>query len=300
MAELDKPGSEKPSLEVVVPERAVEVPSEPYYFDDLKEFGWFSIAASIVLAGAVYPMVVAAGIVAVMLLVEGPPSSLDPMGFLGSALMIGVMVAGIGSLWSGIVSIFTLPVLHLIVWSLTLRINLVRLGAFAGGLVGFIAVLPMTISVSSRLVTGYALQAVLGLFMGPGIATIVGQFGGARGGRRAEWQVEAKMASRRALARIGRLRPRRMGELRADDGAEEFDDGIDVPRFRFRTIHLLWLGVWVSLLLTIIRMSRIPFELILPVLLVWMVFQAATLALGNWLLPRVTAAWQSEQQNRST
>lgn len=279
----------------------VEVPSEPYYFDDLRDFGWFSIAASIVLAGAVYPIVVATGTAALMLLLKGPPSQLDPMGFLGGAIMFAVAVAGVGSVWSGIVSIFTLPVLHLIVWSLKLRINLVRLGAFAGGLVGFVAVLPLTLSFSTRVVQGYALQAALGLIMGPGVATIVGQLGGARGGQRAIWRVEAKMASRRALARIGRLRPRRMGEIDDDSATDEHgDDGIDMPRFRFRTIHLLWLGVWMSLLLTVIRLSGIPFELILPILLVWLAYQAATLALGGRLLPQAAAAWRGGRQNRST
>ena len=91
-----------------------------------------------------------------------------------------------------------------------------------------------------------------------------------------------------------------MGELHDDHTSNELDDGIDMPRFRFRTIHLLWLGVWLSLLLTVIRLSGIPFELILPILLVWLAYQVATLALGSWLLLQAADAWRGGRQNRST
>lgn len=300
MDQLDKPGSDERPLEVVELEPAVQVPNEPYYFDDLKDFGWFPIAWSIMLAGAAYPNVVAAGAFFVMLLLNGPPSNPSPLGFILGAVMFAGIAGFVGIMWSGIVSLFTLPVLHLVLWSMTLRINLVKLGAFAGGLIGFIAVLPISVQIAARVASGQGADTILGFLLGPGLATVVGQLGGARGGQQAVWKSGAKMRSRQTLAKYGRLRPRRLGEVSEDNTTDEFEDGIDVPRLRFRTVHLLWLGVWFSLLLTLIRLSGIPFELVLPMLLVWLVYQAATLALGSRLLPRAAAAWQTGRQGRST
>jgi hypothetical protein len=301
MAELDKPGSDEPPLEDIELEPPIDVPTEPYYFDDLKDFGWSTIGVSIAYAGGVYPIVVGMGVVVVMLLLEGGPYGPNPLGLIGGLIFFAGAAGVAGILWAAFVSVVTLPVLHLILWSLKLRVGLIKLGAFAGGLVGFLSVLPATLQIARGMASGGPLEIVWGLLVGPGAATLVGQLGGARGGGRAQWRVDAKMASRRGLARIGRLRPRRIGEISDDPTNDNFDDGIDVPRFRFRTVHLLWLGVWFSLLLTVIRLSGISFELVIPMLLVWLVYQAVTLALGGWLLPRVAAAWSAgRQRNRST
>jgi hypothetical protein len=117
---------------------------------------------------------------------------------------------------------------------------------------------------------------------------------------RAQWRVATKLTSRRVLAKIGRLRPRPIGEIARDGESIQSPDGIDVPRFRFRIIHLLWLSVWLSLLLAAIRLSGIPYELILPLLLVWTIYQAAILRVGGWLLPHLAAAWRAGRQIRST
>jgi hypothetical protein len=280
-------------------EQSVIVLSEPYYYNDLKDFGWSSIATSILLAGAAYPNVLGAGGLFIALLTEGVPPDID---FITVVPGFAFFAATVGFLWCGMVSIVTLPVLHLILWSMKLRIGLVKLGAFAGGLIGFVAVLPATVSIAAQLGSPYVNDALLALLVGPGLATVIGQLGGARGGQVAKWRVDAKMDSRCRLAKLGRLRPRRIAKNHEGVEFDEFDADVDIPQFRFRIYHLLWLGVWLSLLMTLIRLSRIPFERLLPMLLVWLVFQAATLSLGIWLLPRVLAIWRSwrERQTRST
>ena len=72
------------------------------------------------------------------------------------------------------------------------------------------------------------------------------------------------------------------------------EDAAASTRLQFRTIHMLWVGVWVSLLLTLIRLSGIPYELILPMLLGWGVFQAATLLAGTLLVRRFGPWWRGE------
>jgi hypothetical protein len=44
---------------------------------------------------------------------------------------------------------------------------------------------------------------------------------------------------------------------------------------------MLWIFVWFSLLLSVIRLSGIPFEFALPLLVGWLVYQAATLYCGS-------------------
>jgi hypothetical protein len=275
------------------------VPTEPYYIDDLKDFGWLPIAGFIIIAGCAYPIVLGAGAFFFMLLHEGPQVA-SPVGLIFVVPMFVLGVGTVGIIWTSFVTVITLPVLHLFLWSMKLRIGIVKLGAFAGGLVGFLAVLPWAFSVSPELISGNTAQLSLVMMLGPGLATILGQLGGAKGGLRAEWHIAAVMASRRALARIRRLRKRSIYETSQRAEPDESLDGIDTPRFRFRIIHILWLGVWLSLLLTIIRLSGIPYELILPMLVTWLVYQAATLAIGGKLMKYLSAAPQPGRQTRST
>ena len=72
------------------------------------------------------------------------------------------------------------------------------------------------------------------------------------------------------------------------------------PLMRFQIRHLLWITVWVALMLTAIRFSGIPFELILPALLCWLVYQAATLYVGGRLLRRFGPTWFPSRASRST
>jgi hypothetical protein len=69
---------------------------------------------------------------------------------------------------------------------------------------------------------------------------------------------------------------------------------------RFQIRHLLWITVWVALMLMAIRFSGIAFELILPVLLGWLVYQAATLYVGGRLMRRIGPTWFPRKASRST
>ena len=60
--------------------------------------------------------------------------------------LYSIFAGMVGILWSGFVTAVTLPVIYLFVWSLKLRASIVWLGAFSGGLVGFIAALPLSLS----------------------------------------------------------------------------------------------------------------------------------------------------------
>jgi hypothetical protein len=57
---------------------------------------------------------------------------------------------------------------------------------------------------------------------------------------------------------------------------------------QFGTRHLLWIAAWLSLLLSIIRLSGVPFEFALPLLAGWVVYQGATLWIGGRLARRLS------------
>ena len=54
--------------------------------------------------------------------------------------------------------------------------------------------------------------------------------------------------------------------------------------------------MWLSVLLTLIRLVGIPFELILPLLGGWIIYQAFTLYLGSFLVEWLGAKWQAGRQ----
>ncbi|HMO66691.1 MAG TPA: hypothetical protein PKE47_15970 [Verrucomicrobiota bacterium] len=58
--------------------------------------------------------------------------------------------------------------------------------------------------------------------------------------------------------------------------------------------------VWLALLLTVIRLSGIQFELILPVLVAWLVYQAATLYCGWQLFTKLLPWWSRRRASCST
>ena len=65
----------------------------------------------------------------------------------------------------------------------------------------------------------------------------------------------------------------------------------------------MWLIVWISLLLSVIRLSGIPFEYVLPLVAGWIVYQWLTLRVGwrlaQWLGPKWTA-WRHRFVPRET
>lgn len=198
--------------------------------------------------------------------------------------------------WAGLIVIFTLPVVHLFIWSLKLKLDPIWLGACYGGMVGFIAILPLTLAISSELFSSNDWAVLLGFAVGPGITVPLGQLGGAGGGRRA-WQRAAENVDRyRRMVAIGWQTKVNQRALEAASA-----NGDPSPsHFQFRIAHLMWLVVWISLLLTIIRLSGVPYELIWPVLLGGLAYQAFTLWLGQFIVPPIVVWWTARRQSRST
>jgi hypothetical protein len=148
----------------------------------------------------------------------------------------------------------------------------VWLGAFWGGLVGFAAVLPF------MFIGGIGNEIVTAIALGPALTTVIGQLGGAWGGRRALGRIHWY---ERALARASV--EERLAGVSRDDTEPLVDEPPQRPaRFQFRIRHLMWTAVWLSIFLSLIRLLGIPFEYAMPALGGWFIYQAATLCLG-WL-----------------
>jgi hypothetical protein len=261
---------------------------------------WKSIALGIVLAGGVYPLVLVAiwtvvfGIIVVRLwLID--PAHMSTLEDLITLVGVAVMYAGFGSMcgliWTALVTAVTLPFANLFAWSMTLRCGVVGWGAFCGGLVGFTAILPFMFSIHWQADFTEFWQVVLILVLGPGLATVMGQLGGAWGG----WRVGAYD---RAIARAAVEAPYDGPE----PSATTLDKGeVATPHagFQFRIRHLLWIAVWLSLLLTVMRLSGIPYAFVVPLVVGWFAFQVATLWLGRALAHRF-GRWRQRRQIRST
>lgn len=261
---------------------------------ELMRYGWPSIYIGIALAGALYPIVVGLGYVAVrfcvMLLQRGAAIDWNSaVMLLISGPMFAIMTAMVGFVWSSGVAAVTLPIVHMITWSLKLRVGLVQLGAFSGGLVGFIAILPMTLNM------GQDWEALMMILVGPGITTLLGQLGGAWGG----WRTTRTVGwYERAVALASVSQDQGESYLSMDDDTRATHD--IAGRLQFSIRHLLWIAVWCSLLLTVIRLSGIPFHYVLPMLLGWLAYQAATLWFGSLLARRLGPWYNRGRQIRST
>ena len=190
-------------------------------------------------------------------------------------LLSAGMVGSIGGIWTAFVSAMVLPLFYLFARSLRLRASFVWLGAIAGGLVGFVAILPLWLTTTSR---GFDSSIVFLLFvaLGPGLTTVFGQLGGAWGGQSAQRNRESTIEHHLAKSYHSE------------------------PLLRFQIRHLLWITVWLALLLTVIRLSGIQFELILPVLVAWLVYQAATLYCGWQLFTKLLPWWSRRRASCST
>jgi hypothetical protein len=268
----------------------------------LVSYGWPSIARGIVLSGGAYPAIAGAiyfaiGVVVMLFrsfAMTSPPDKSVLFGILCGSLVFAAIAGVAGIVWSGIVTVLTLPIVHVVVWTMKLRPSLPWLGAFSGGLVAFVAIIPAAVQIPKMIDKGHAWVGVVTLLIGPGLATIVGQIGGARGGKRGFERIAAdRMAPKIELLRL-KFAMKLQSASQLDVDASTAEATQDTARFQFRTIHLLWVGVWVSLLLTLIRLSGIPYELILPVLLAWSIFQAASLFAGKFLVRRFGPWWRGE------
>jgi hypothetical protein len=227
-------------------------------------------------------------------------------GMVTGAVMAFVMsgVAGmVGLVWSAIVTFVTMPLVYLFVRSLRLRGNLIWFGAVWGGLIGFLAVFPLPMTMMGAAIHGPTfddlLPVAIVLAIGPGLTTIVGQLGGAWGARRA---IEARSAKNWAatLAAAGGwgdvVQPAPDGSGKDAESPADEAPG----RFQFGIRHLLWITVWASLLLSLIRLSGIPFQFVLPLLIGWLVYQSATFYFGSRLLRRLGPWWSARRKRLSS
>src|SRR3954447_16321823 len=167
------------------------------------EVSWPSIGPTIALAGAAYLVVLALGMSLIMIATlvilpftgGGPVQSNDVGEGVVIVFLVGTVGAGIGLLWASVVCLVILPLVYLFVLSLQLRGSLIRLGAFAGGLVGFVAVVPFLWGEYSPARGSSWPELIFLLLVGPGLTTILGQLGGAWGGWRERWYERAVAAA---------------------------------------------------------------------------------------------------------
>jgi hypothetical protein len=271
---------------------------------DLTSYNGPSICFGIMLAGAAYPIIVATFFFAIMIaqivvslnrMSSGPTlmeMAVIPFFLVGYAAL-GSML---GIIWAGVISMITLPLVYAVVRSLKLHGSLVGLGAVSGGLVGFIAALPVTLRLAWVLGPGDVVELLIALSLGPGLATVLGQVGGAWGGSRAN----------RHIANYYGVVPTSNSDNAEKVGSaivtETSDFAVRTPErpWQFGIRHMMWLIVWISLLLSVIRLSGIPFEYILPLLTGWIVYQWITLRLGQRLVKWLGPKWAARRSLRST
>jgi hypothetical protein len=257
------------------------------------EASWPSIGPAIALAGAAYLVVLALGmsviIIAALVYLPfsgGPAQPKDVGEGVAIVVLVGTIGAGIGLIWASIVCLAVLPLVYLFVLSLRLHGSLIRLGAFAGGLVGFVAVMPFIWGEYSPARAGSWPQTIFVLLVGPGLTTILGQLGGAWGGWRERWY-------ERTVAAAG------ISECRVPANSLNNDGPPSYRPIRFGIRHLLVLGIWISMLLAAIRICRVDYDIALSLGIGWLIYQAATLWVGgqlaSWLAGR-----RASRQSRST
>ena len=270
------------------PEGARPAAPYSYTYDELLRFYWPPIVLRIIFAGGCYPVLVAVGFLSIQLWEAAlGRGGVDISGIIFVTLpLYALLLAAVGVMWASIVTIVTLPAVHLVAWSLRLQTGLVWLGAFSGGLVGFVAFSPLKMDLPNGTSSQQLWEAITVLAVGPGLTTILGQLGGAFGGRKAAKRAIELAEQYERLMAVGWRRESARSEV---EGAE-MPALAHEPQYQFRIAHLLWVGVWLSLLLTVIRLAGIPYEFILPLLLGWLVFQAATLWIG-WQLVRQVGPW---------
>jgi hypothetical protein len=179
--------------------------------------------------------------------------------------------------------------------SLRVRGSHVGLGAASGGLVGFVALLPMTLTLPWSVGMSDIAWIAIILALGPALTTILGQIGGAWGGRRAVHF--ARVSDANAIAVESLELSEAMGWRTIDRAS---DSNAAEPRLQFSIRHLLWIFVWLSLILSVIKLCRLPFEFVLPVLVGWFFYQLATLRIGFYLSRRLGPWWHNWRSRRST
>ena len=269
---------------------ALTVQSDDRPADALTSYDWGPIALGISLAGGAYPLIFVAFYAVLGCLAVGyglltgdfaDPSELIGLIFIPFMFAVFTVYAVLaGIVWAALVSTLTLPVVFLFVRSLQLSGSILWLGAFCGGLAGFIAVLPAFLIMTYVGLSDPVLSLCFFFAIGPAVTTILGQIGGAWGGRKSAERRNQQTGWKRRLASTSGWIPPWFRT--SADGIEPEIAGHQ-RRVRFRITHLLWISVWLSVLLTAIRLAGIPFEYMLPLLGGWLVFQAFTLYAGAFL-----------------
>jgi len=239
--------------------------------------GVFTIFWRVAIAGACYPIVLS-GVFFVAAIVSAfiSPSNRDSFDIVERVFFNCTLGALVGFFWASAVSMAVAPLVYAVTRSLRLKGNVVWLAAFSGGLVGYIAVLPMLVGwvMDAR---HWFWEAAIVLMLGPGLTTVMGQVGGALGGRSVK---EHQRVTGITVLSIG-------------DGSR------GAGRFQFGVWHLLVVSIWASILLTLIRLLGIDFLSAMLLLVGWAVFQAATLWVGG-LLAILIGPWWARRKSRST
>lgn len=266
---------------------------------DLVTFGWWSITQWSILAAGAYPLL----LLAVGLSVQCVKGVL--FGFAASKftavewlwMCLYQIVFSFGCLfWVGAIAAITIPILHFVIRSLELRVRLTYLGAFAGGLLILLATLPISLDWPRMQRNSGSWEVARVLTMVVAVATIVGQIGGAYGGLRAARRTQRQYRVRQQLLKLGWRQPA-FNDLSPETNEPSANSN---RRFQFRTVHLLWVAAWISLLLAAIRLVGLRFETVLPVIFGWLLYQAITLWLGTVLFRRLAPWWHRRRQGRST
>ena len=217
--------------------------------------GWFGV----LIASGLYPW-----LIALYLLINGMQSSPYPWGRSLLELIAGVapfvLIGGVLMFPYLFVMALCISTVFALVDKVceTLRLepNIATFAAFTGGLIGFLAAfLTFTLSIEPVGISSIDFSVLMvDLFIGPGLTTLMGQIGGAWG---------------------------TMGHYREEPPRS---------RFQFNLRQMLILTAWVSVLLTLLRLTGLLTWLPMLILAIWVVYQAATL----WVVLRLVkplAAW---------
>jgi hypothetical protein len=255
---------------------------------------WLRIVLGIWIAGTINILLLGAIILAIELCTQ-IANILDGGSFVDAvasvfdafiwAVIYAAPVALLGSLWTGGALAAAFPIVYLVVRTIGLRVEPIWLGAFTGGFTAAMAFAPF-LSIVREVNFGDEIKEFSWLLaIGPGLATIVGQIGGAMGGWWSGWS-----ARRSALAgKDGEEAPDQCGSADSSEG----------KTLRYRISHLLWIAVWLSAALSVIRLTGLPIGPVLAFIVGWFFYQALTLAIGWAIVTQLRKKWM-RRQGRST
>jgi hypothetical protein len=139
------------------------------------------------------------------------------------------------------------------------------------------------------------LQVLILLVAGPGLTTILGQFGGAWGGAGAMRKFRRTLAANSLTDSLSEFEEVAFDGGNSSDSKGPISGIVERQPFQFGIRHLLWITFWLSLLLSAIRLSGVPFRYVIPLLAGWLAYQIATLYVGSHIV-RKFARWHARPQ----